>query len=91
MSVKILRDTKIPTTHIPLIVVHWWFVYYGRDRSVLDMRKFLEAKLRSSFYTRDAVEAWVRNAEGWSILMDMYHPGRVQNYLQEYFQIQLVA
>lgn len=85
---KIVRDTKIPTEKIPQIIIHWYSVhYYGGTMTILDLRKFLESRLRNSFHSKEAVTAWIKNAEGFEVL----HPQLVSNLTNEYFQIRLMA
>ena len=86
------RDTKIPSGYIPLIILHWLCEhYYGGSLTPLDMRKFLEEKLRCSFFTRDAVKTWMRNAECWEQQLEHHHPGSMNKLLQEYYQIRIAA
>jgi hypothetical protein len=91
-DVNVPRDTKIPSGQIPLIILHWLCVhYYGGGLTPMDMRKFLEEKLRSGFYTREAVRTWIRSAECWQQQMDQKSPGAVNLLLAEYLGIKIAA
>jgi|GEM_PF-5720163 len=89
---KIEKTTRLPVEVIPLIIVHWWArYYYGSHEDVLELRKFLEPKLRDRLHSQDAVRAWIKNAEGWKIITDHFQPGYVDGLLEEYHAIHLVC
>lgn len=89
---KVARDTKIPNEYIPLIILHWWDVhYYGGGLSPLDMRKFLESKLKQGLYSSDAVKTWISRALAWEHQLKMRDASSVSRFLAQYYQIALAA
>lgn len=87
-----LKDTKIPSGEIPFIILHWLHEhYYGGSLTPLDMRKFLESKLREGLYECDVVDLWVKRAHHWEKLVEHHHPGHVDTLLDQYFQIRVAA
>lgn len=86
------RDTQIPNGEIPFILLHWLHEhYYGGGLTPLDMRKFLESKLRDTLYERSVVEVWINRAHYWRSTQDAYKPGFVDGLLEQYFHIKIVA
>ncbi|MEX0913184.1 MAG: hypothetical protein WDZ56_01495 [Candidatus Paceibacterota bacterium] len=88
----LVKNTKIPEDKIPLVALHWgnqW--WYGSKMSPLDMRKFFERRLRNAVETKEVVDAWIMDAEGWKIISDYHCPGVVEQQLAAFHSIKLAA
>ena len=89
---RIIRDTQIPRGEIPLLLLHWLDeYYYGGGLSPLDMRKFLESKLRRGYFERTVVNMWLKQAHNWAFFVEKEKPGHLQEKLQQYHQIKVAA
>ena len=86
-----IRDGKIPSGSLPLIILHWGHEHYQGAFTPLDMRKSFEQKLRDGRFEHDVIRAWIDQAEAWAFLMDQQQKGAVDLMLGEYFQIHLAA
>ena len=87
-----VKDTQIPIEFIPLIISHWWDVYYkGPGFTVAELRKFLEDKLRAGLYSEDAVRTWIYHADGWRTQWYGICPRYVNSILEEYESSRQVA
>ena len=86
------KDTKIPSGEIPYIILHWLHEhYYGGGLTPLDLRKYLESKLRQGVYEQDVVAVWIKRAHYWEQAMEKAIPGRVDALLAEYFTLRIAA
>lgn len=92
MMVAEIKDTVVPKEWLPLIILHRLSVdYYGGGITVLELRRFLEPRLKGGLWTRSGVMAWIRNAEGWKRLWDQKDPDHVPRLLEEYHSIRLIV
>lgn len=91
VAARSIRDGKIPSGSLPLIILHWGHEHYQGVFSPLDMRKFLEQKLRDGSFAPDVIQVWVNQSEAWAFLMDQQQKGAVDRLLAQYFQVHLAA
>lgn len=89
---KTIRDSKVPSGAIPQILFAWLgLYYYGGGLTALDMRKFLERKLREGLFPHDVVEAWIKESEQFRATVEAKRPGIYSRFLEEYYQIRIAA
>lgn len=86
------NKVQVPEEHIPLVALHWGYEkWYGSKMSPLQMRRFFEPKLRNTKVSQEIINTWVKEAEDWKFLLDKNYPGLIDEKLQEYNLIKLVA
>lgn len=83
-----VKDTTVPSEKIPVIIMHWYDrFYYGSNESLTQIRAYLEPKFRENPQTKEAVQAWIKNAENWAKM----YPRKERELRAEYFQITVVV
>lgn len=87
-----VQDTLIPKEFLPLIILQRLHKdYYGGHFTVLEMRRFLEPRLKNGLWTRSGVCAWIRKALDWKYFCDQEDPDYVPRLLEEYNSIREIA
>jgi hypothetical protein len=92
MMVAEVQDTPVPEEVLPLIVLHRFARdYYGGNLTILEMRRFLEPRLKSGLWRKSSVKKWIWDAMWWCFDWDAEDPEYISRLLEEYFSVRSVA